>query len=255
MLRSTFIIVPGIGLSTERELWKQGIKDWGMLLENLDDARIGTASKEDCRRTLETAEQMLADGNHQYFAKKLGVYEAWRAWDAFRARTVYLDVETDGRTYGDCLTVVGLYDGKEFRVLVRDRDLDTFVDAISHYSLIVTFFGAGFDLPVLQKSFWDFKFDQIHLDLCPTLKRLGYHGGLKQIERQCGIQRQPEVDGLSGLDAVLLWNRHLRGEEGALERLIEYNKADVVNLEKLAEIACLKLERLLRPAQLSLGLA
>lgn len=226
-----------------------------MLLDNLQDARLGTASKEDCRRTLEMAEEMLAEGNHQYFAKKLGVYEAWRAWDTFRNKAVYLDVETDGRTYGDCLTVVGLYDGKEFRALVRDRDLDQFVDAISHYSLIVTFFGAGFDLPVLQKSFWNLQLDQIHFDLCPTLKRLGFRGGLKQIERQCGIQRRPEVEGLTGMDAVLLWNRYLRGEAGALDRLIEYNKADVVNLEKLAEIACLKLEKMLSPVQLSLGLA
>lgn len=255
MLRSTFIIVPGIGLTTERELWKQGFKDWGTLLDNLHDARLGTASKDECRKVLETAEQMLAEGNHQYFARKLGVYEAWRAWEAFRDKAVYLDVETDGRSFGDCLTVVGLFDGKEFRGLVRDRDLDQFVDAISHYSLIVSFFGAGFDLPVLQKSFPSFHFDQIHFDLCPTMKRLGFRGGLKHIERQCGIQRRPEVDGLSGLDAVLLWNRHLRGEHGALDRLIEYNKADVVNLEKLAEISCLKLERMLKPAQLSLGLA
>jgi uncharacterized protein YprB with RNaseH-like and TPR domain len=65
------------------------------------------------------------------------------------------------------------------------------------------------------------------------LHRLGYHGGLKRIERQWGIVREDGVAGLTGFDAVLLWARYRRGEPEALERLIAYNRADVVNLEVL----------------------
>jgi uncharacterized protein YprB with RNaseH-like and TPR domain len=104
--------------------------------------------------------------------------------------------------------------------------------------MIVTFFGSGFDVPMLQKRFRDVKFDQIHLDLCPTLRRLGFRGGLKSIEKQVGIARVEETQGLTGFDAIKLWNRYLRNrDDSALETLIAYNREDVVNLEFLAELA------------------
>jgi uncharacterized protein YprB with RNaseH-like and TPR domain len=65
------------------------------------------------------------------------------------------------------------------------------------------------------------------------LHHLGYHGGLKRIEHQWGIVREDGVAGLTGFDAVLLWARYRRGDSEALERLIAYNRADVVNLEVL----------------------
>jgi uncharacterized protein len=65
------------------------------------------------------------------------------------------------------------------------------------------------------------------------LHRLGYHGGLKRIERQWGILREDDIAGLTGFDAVLLWARHRRGDPEALARLLAYNRADVVNLEVL----------------------
>jgi RNase_H superfamily len=65
------------------------------------------------------------------------------------------------------------------------------------------------------------------------LHRLGYRGGLKRIERQWGIIREDDVVGLNGFDAVLLWARYRCGDAAALERLMAYNRADVVNLEVL----------------------
>ncbi len=246
MLRSTFIFIPGVGPTTERALWKQGFTDWTLLRENLKEAKLGTASIEDAKESLDTAERMLSEGNHQYFAKRLGIAEAWRAWPHFKDSMVYLDIETDGGMRGESVTMIGLYDGKDFKALIKDDSIEEFKDLITHYSMIVTFFGTGFDLPMLQKRFWGMQFDQIHLDLCPTLKRLGYRGGLKKIERQVGISRAEETDGLSGMDAIHLWNRHLRGDETALPTLIAYNREDVVNLEKLAELAYSKLEATVR---------
>ena len=48
--------------------------------------------------------------------------------------------------------------------------------------LLVTFFGSGFDLPVLRHAFPQVRFDVLHIDLCYSLKRLGYSGGLKRVE-------------------------------------------------------------------------
>ena len=65
--------------------------------------------------------------------------------------------------------------------------------------------------------------DQIHLDLLHPLRRLGFFGGLKAIERATGILRSEETSGLSreggGISSrsaesmpssgVLPWNRRM----------------------------------------------
>lgn len=237
MLTETFCHVPGIGRKTERSLWKQGCRDWAILLDEFDSFSLGTASRTLARSTIEQSQRALARGEHQYFRKRLRMTDAWRAWPEFRHSCVYLDIETDGRSHTDCVTMIGMYDGERFECLVKGEDLASFPDRISHYSMIVTFFGSGFDLPVLQRRFPQAVFDHVHLDLCPTLRRLGYRGGLKKIEKELGITREDDVDGLTGWDAVLLWRRHLAGSDTALERLIAYNREDVVNLERLTEIA------------------
>ena len=68
-----------------------------------------------------------------------------------------------------------------------------------------------------------------------VLRRLGLSGGLKVIERRMGLAREEGVDGLNGLDAVRLWAEYRSGDRSALDRLIRYNTADIVNLEPLME--------------------
>lgn len=242
MLEKTFVHVPGVGSHTERELWSGGCHSWADLLDGIDRYSFGTAARDDVKRHIEQSQNSLEQGEHQFFARGLGMSEAWRAWPEFRGKCVYLDIETDGGRSGAAITTVGLYDGESFRALVQGDDLGNFPDIISGYSMIVTFFGAGFDLPMLQKRFGALRFDQIHIDLCPTLRRLGYRGGLKSIEKQLGIARSEETDGLTGLDAIRLWRQYERGNKKALETLIEYNREDVVNLERLAELAYTKLK-------------
>jgi uncharacterized protein len=197
------------------------------------------------REELGRSRRSLEDGEHQYFQKMLGQSEAWRAYPEFKGRCVFLDIETDGGQSGSSITTIGLWDGREFRCLLKDQDAGNFADIISHYSMIVTFFGTGFDLPVLQRAFRNLRLDQIHLDLCPMLRKLGYKGGLKRIEKEFGIQRSPETEGLTGLDAVRLWRRYRAlGDERSLDRLIAYNREDCVNLEALADRAYEKLKQL-----------
>lgn len=237
MLTRTFCHVQGIGRETEKSLWAQGCADWPTYLTEPDRFSVGGAAREIVRGTLERSAEALESKEHQYFRKALGQAEAWRAWPEFRSHCVYLDIETDGGNSGNAVTTVGLYDGSNFQCLVKGQDLESFRDVISHYGMIVTFYGSGFDLPMLQKRFRGLEFDQIHLDLCFALKRLGYRGGLKKIEKQIGISRGEDTDGLSGLDAIRLWREYERGRDESLETLIAYNREDVVNLERLAEIA------------------
>ena len=237
MLRHTFCHVPGIGPEAERSLWRQGCEDWNCLLDSPEKFRYGSASEKIVVSEIRKSQSALNDQRHQYFKRKLGMSEAWRAFPEFRDSCVYLDIETDGGSGGDSITMVGLYDGVEFKALVNGNDLGQFPDIISNYSMIVTFFGSGFDVPMLQRRFLNWKPDQIHLDLCPTFRKLGIRGGLKKIEKQLNIVRPGSAEGLNGLDAIRLWRLHRYGSETALDTLIAYNREDVVNLEPLAEFA------------------
>lgn len=243
MLRQTFIHISGIGHETEASLWKQGCNSWSHYLEDLRRFKIGSADREFVRKQLLSSVTSLETGRHQFFARGLGIKEAWRAFPEFRSSCVYMDIETDGGQNGAAVTMIGLYDGSTFQCLVKGDNLENFRDIISNYSMIVTFSGGQFDLPVLQRRFQGLRFDQIHIDLCPTLRRVGMTGGLKKIEKELGIMRDPEVDGLNGYDAILLWRRFERNhDDRALERLIAYNREDVVNMERLAEVAYERLQ-------------
>jgi uncharacterized protein len=229
--------LPGVGERTERSLWRQGCESWEAFLEAPRPYSLGSASREVARREIQKSQRALADGEHQYFRKRLRSKHVWRAYEAFADSCAYLDIETDGSARGDSVTVIGLYDGDNFQAFTKHEDLENFRDAITRYSMIVTFFGTGFDVPMLLKRFPGITMDQIHVDLCPLLRSLGIKGGLKKIEKEFGIQRSEETDGLTGYDAVLLWRRAERGDADALRLLVEYNREDVVNLKPLAEIA------------------
>src|SRR5437588_659336 len=81
---------------------------------------------------------------------------------------------------------------------------DAFPDAIADAQIIVSFCGTGFDLPFLRRAF-RMDFPQLHIDLCFLLKRLGYSGGLKRIEKTLGLARSEETDGMDGMEAVQYW--------------------------------------------------
>ncbi|MFH1351560.1 MAG: ribonuclease H-like domain-containing protein [Pseudomonadota bacterium] len=60
--------------------------------------------------------------------------------------------------------------------------------------------------------------------------------GLKSIEKQFGLVRRPEIQGMNGYDAVMLWKAYQWGDQDSLDRLIMYNTADIVNLKPLMEM-------------------
>ena len=153
------------------------------------------------------------------------------------------------------MTLVGVYFRDEYRVFIRGRDLNQFPQFMARVKLLVTYNGAGFDLPVLLRTFWGGRPHRAprgdgifnpprgahlpgagHIDLMAVLHRQGIRGGLKASEARLGIIRPPEVQGLDGNDAVYLWSRYLRGDRGALDLLIAYNRQDVINLKRIVDL-------------------
>ena len=123
--------------------------------------------------------------------------------------------------------------------------MEEFKNEIKKYSIIVTYNGSLFDLRFIREKLGDEPIPPVHIDLRFLLKRLGYTGGMKSVEKQMNICREEEVADLCGYDATVLWSRYVRGDNQALESLIKYNLADVVNLKAMLELACNTLHKAL----------
>ncbi len=225
MLRHTYVHVPGVGEKRERDLWRRGFTDWDRFRRD----HSGGAWHD----------LILTHLDEERAARELPRRETWRLAREFPGRTLYLDIETTGLSFdGDSVTCVGVSDGSTSRAFVRGRDLASFPEALDGIELLVTYNGASFDLPVLRSAFPEVDFGRFHhIDLRFPLHRLGIKGGLKGAERQLGIVRSGEIEGLDGFLAVMLWREHGAGSPSALDTLLRYCLEDVVNLKPLLALA------------------
>lgn len=235
MLKHTFIHISGVGLKTEQRLWKRGILTWEDLLntqETIFSKRKDEYIKRELRMSLESIDDIL------YFSSRLPNNQLWRLYQDFKDEALYLDIETTGGYEGvDEITIIGAYDGTDVHTFINGVNLDDFEDLIINYRMLITFNGSSFDIPYIKRMFKWIKIPPVHIDLKHLMKRAGFKGGLKRIEKQLGIVRNQRINSMNGYDAVRLWYHYQMGDESALELLIEYNTADIVNLKPLIEIA------------------
>ena len=238
MLESTFIFLKGVGEATERQLWEHGIENWSAFLKQESIPGIPQARKTIYDPAVQQARRHLFEGNSRFFARLLKSRDHWRLFETFRTRTAFLDIETTGdpSDIGE-ITVVGIYGNGKMKTFVQGENLNEHQlnQELAQYDLLVTFFGSGFDLPYIRAKFPGVLLDHPHFDLCFAARRFGYKGGLKHIECQLGFQRSMGIDGLTGWDAVRLWQAWCQGDSHARAQLLEYNEADTKNLEPLAE--------------------
>jgi uncharacterized protein len=249
MLNNTYIHIPGVGKNLEQKIWAQGIHTWEEFLELEEKILIPPARKARICEEIKKSSEHLASKNYCFFSQCLPSAEHWRAYSAFSDSVAFVDIETTGLSqHRDKITVVGIYNGKESKTYIRDINLDEIVEEFSKYKLLVSFNGARFDLPFIKSEFPDIEFNQLHIDLMYPLRRIGYSGGLKNIEKMLGISRSEDTEGITGFDAVRLWkNYEKRGDQEALDILVKYNKEDIVNLKTIIELTYPKMvEKALR---------
>jgi hypothetical protein len=239
MLQNSFILLEGVGYRIEQRLWRQGLLCWEDFLEWDRVRGFSPRLKERYDRELEEARRCLIEGRSSYFREKLKPRDAWRLYQEFRDSACFLDIETTGLSPGESeVTVVGVSDGREVKTFIKGVNLtqEALAREISRHGLLVTFYGAAFDLPFLRRKFPALRLDIPHIDLCFAGRRAGLRGGLKVVERELGIERMEDIEGVDGLEAVRLWRRWEREKDpDALHTLVEYNRADTANLKPLAE--------------------
>ncbi len=251
MLTSSFIFSKGMSEELERALWAHGLTSWELLRRHPEEGTVvlGSARCQRLLESVESAQKALAGRDLAWFRS------TWpprsrslaRLWQGFcpPERIALVDIETTGLTPGyDQITVIGLADHATARAFVAgrpqpgDEALDAFRLAIRSYDLVVTFNGTSFDLPFIERHFRDasFHIEQPHLDLMLFARSLGLGGGLKDMEKQLGIVRPQELQGMVGTEAIELWGRwRQKGELAAYQRLVSYCKTDCSNLAQFAQ--------------------
>ncbi len=153
----------------------------------------------------------------------------------------YLDIETTSLSPSDGdLTVIGLFldcgNDQEFIQLVGEEISTTKLrDIFEKVKVLYTYNGERFDLPYIEAKLGvDLAALCSHHDLMYDCWRRNLYGGLKEVERQLGIERN--LTGIDGFMAVRLWlNYKFYDDEKALLTLLGYNREDVLNLKALRQ--------------------
>lgn len=232
MLDKTFCHVQGISVLTEKKILEE-VQDWDDFVLKCDDIScLSEMKKRVVLSEINFSKNALEESNLVYFRDKLPPKEHYRLSNF--GKIAYVDIETTGLSkYTDKITTIGIYDGNESKVFIRNHDLDEAKERLKDFDIIVTFNGKQFDLPFIEQHFGE-KYDFVHLDLRFMLAEFGLKGGLKRIERELGVTRDEEVEGVDGFEAVRLWRRYERfQDEDALRKLVKYNIEDIENLETL----------------------
>ncbi|MCX8042955.1 MAG: ribonuclease H-like domain-containing protein [Desulfobacterota bacterium] len=238
MIEHTFTFLQGIGRTREQRLWQEGIRCWDDFLSAQAIPWMSNEQKRWYDAQLYMVQDRLRARDAAFFARFLKPRDHWRLFPLLRDQAVALDIETNGFSpqQGGYVTVVGLYDGMDYRALVRGSSLgkQRLEQELKAYSYLITFFGSVFDMPFLHETL-GVRFTGLHFDLCFAARSIGMKGGLKKLEQQQGLTRPQTVSGFDGYDAVRLWHAARQGSEEALSLLVEYNRCDTVNLFPLAE--------------------
>jgi uncharacterized protein YprB with RNaseH-like and TPR domain len=153
----------------------------------------------------------------------------------------YLDIETTGISSRYCdLTVVGVAAVRgprpQFGQLYGGQiNADSVLGLLEGVDEIYTYNGRRFDLPFLRHRLGlDLEHQFPHTDLMFHCWRKNLKGGLKAVEVRLGIARQSA--GMDGYMAVRLWWDYVNhNDTDALQKLLEYNREDVLNLHVLRE--------------------
>ncbi|MEF8839538.1 MAG: ribonuclease H-like domain-containing protein [Haloarculaceae archaeon] len=227
----SFIGADGVGETIERRLWRAGVTHW----DEFAGEAVGPIRADRIREFIEQGRSALADENVAFFSRTLPSTEQWRTYATFREKATFFDIETTGLDHRDSIvTTVSLHRNGDTRTLVRGDDLtaETLRATLGEADLLVTFNGKRFDVPFIEATF-DVDCSAPHLDLMHACRRANLKGGLSEIERELGVERdRPDI---SGRDAVRLWHEHERGVDGALETLVSYNREDTVNMVEVAD--------------------
>lgn len=233
MLDGAFLHLDGIGPKKWTDLQRQGIATWDHALEKLTELIKGEKAQLRFRESLIRSKIAKENLDLEYITNSFHPADKWRILAEYWDSLSFFDIETDGLY--NRITVIGcLHKGQNYS-FVKGENLDEFLDFLEETKILVSFNGSSFDIPCILKYFHIPKFPVPHIDIRWVLYHSGYKGSLKSIEKQMGISRESDLEGVDGMEAVRLWFQYTEwGDLLAKEKLIRYCLADVNSLEILS---------------------
>jgi uncharacterized protein YprB with RNaseH-like and TPR domain len=238
MIQSSFLHLPGVGETTERKLWDQGVRSWDDLESGLSEI-FGAKKAAKIAEGLEESRSAFESGEFRYFCERMKGSQVWRLLPMVHDAIAYLDIETTGLGFPPMShsTTIAVWFKGELFVEHEPKRKQELLDRLEREAkMFVTFNGLSFDLPFLRREF-DLELRNPHLDLRLWFRAQGVSGGLKRIQASFPEVPQRSSMDIDGFDAVRLWRMHKRGIAGALETLMTYNAEDSICLEPLMHLA------------------
>ena len=237
MIREALLHLPGIGPKRCDQLREAGIVTWLDLLDRPDTLRFPPARWAAVEEAIHRCEDALQRRALSYLAQTFVARDQWRLLGTYYEEAAFFDIETSGLGIDSHVTVIACWFRDRLHTFVHGENLDDFLHLLDDIDLLVSFNGASFDVPVIERAFHIPRIPCAHIDLRWLSHHQELRGGLKQIEHQLGIRRPRDLVGVDGAEAVWLWDdwRRMR-DSRALERLVRYCGADVLSLRKLAAL-------------------
>lgn len=222
----------GLGPVRLAELHQVGVQTWSDVLARpeLVSSVCRSAVVGECRRCLEAQRT----DNIGYFVERFHPKDRWRILAEYHQQVSFFDIETAGLDYEAPITVIVCWHRGRLHTFIEHENLDDFVELLDDVSLLASFNGASFDVPRVLDAFHLPGLPCPHLDLRWICHHQGASGGLKSIARRNRIKRPADLDDLSGVEAIELWQRwQSTGDPAARDLLIRYCAADVLLLVEL----------------------
>lgn len=235
MINRSFLHFTGIGRKNLERLHSCGLTDWNRVLDNTNLLPFSEKMKIKLLSEISISVKHYENKNLNFFSEKLHPTERWTILAEYFEQASYFDIETNGEPYGDNITLIVCYHKGRLYKFLNGENLESFLDLLDDITILVSFNGTSFDIPMVQNYFHIPKIPCAHVDLRWLAYHVGFKGGLKEIEKSIGIQRPANLVGINGMDAILLWMewKNNRNQE-ALNILIHYCSADVISLQLLA---------------------
>ena len=152
---------------------------------------------------------------------------------------LYVDIETDGLSpTKNSITIIGLLCNDNFQQFIENINLrpylvDEFI-MMHEPTEVVGYNSNNFDIKFMEQFGVETLDNLKQTDLMNACHNLNIKGGLKATEKILGIERKYEP--LNFFQQKAIWKKWLNNNDhNALDRLLQYNKEDVCNLQLVEE--------------------
>jgi len=217
-----------------------GICTWDDFIKADSIPGITPGKKKKIDKKLLEHKKALEEGNFRHFTC-LAPKDHWMLYEEAKSRgkVLFIDIETTGRQiFNDEITVVGLFDGKEYSSLVMDENLtaESLERELDKYDMLVSHLGLVFDIPFLEYKFPDVNYDLLHFDLSFASKKLGLPEKYEDLREQLIPDPHYSARNFEGFQMIKLWDEYKKGGAAALDLIMEQNREELIRLEKVSDM-------------------